>query len=113
MPSEKENILKFYQYVKSDKMLYIIYADVESLVNKINWCANNPEKASPTKIRDHIPCGYSMSTTLAFDHIENKHTLYRKKDRMKKFCKSIKEHAKNVISFEKNKMKPLTKEELK
>ena len=36
MPSEKENILKFYQYVKSDKMLYIIYADVESLVNKIN-----------------------------------------------------------------------------
>ena len=32
---------------------------------------------------------------------------------MKNFCKSMKEHAKNVISFEKNKMKPLTKEELK
>ena len=54
-----------------------------------------------------------MSTTLAFDHIENKHTLYRKKDCMKKFCKSMKEHAQNVVSFEKNKMKPLIKEELK
>ena len=32
---------------------------------------------------------------------------------MKKFCTSSREHAKNVIDFEKNKMLPLTKEELK
>ena len=31
---------------------------------------------STTKIGEHIPCGYSMSTIWAFDHIENKHTLY-------------------------------------
>ena len=29
MPSEKDNILKFNQYMKSDKMPYIIYADIE------------------------------------------------------------------------------------
>ena len=29
MPSEKNNILKFNQYMKSDKMSYIIYADIE------------------------------------------------------------------------------------
>ena len=34
MPSEKNNILEFNQYMKSDKMLYIIYADVESLLEK-------------------------------------------------------------------------------
>ena len=32
---------------------------------------------------------------------------------MKKFCTSLKEHAKNIIDFEKRKMLPLTKEELK
>ena len=32
---------------------------------------------------------------------------------MKKVCESLKEHAKNIIDFEKKKMLPLTKEELK
>ena len=31
--------------MKSDKIPYIIYADVESLINKIDGCANNPEKS--------------------------------------------------------------------
>ena len=32
---------------------------------------------------------------------------------MKKFCEFLREHAKNIIDFEKKKMLPLTKEELK
>ena len=62
MPTEKHNILKFNQYMKSDKMLYIIYADIESLIKKIDGCANNPEKSSTTKIVEHITCRYSMPT---------------------------------------------------
>ena len=54
-----------------------------------------------------------MSTIWAFDHIENKHTLYRGKDCMKKFCTSLRQHAKNMIECEKRKMLALTKEELK
>ena len=46
MPSEKDNILEFNQYMKSDKMSYTIYADIESLIRKINRCANNPETSS-------------------------------------------------------------------
>ena len=38
-----------------------------------------------------------MSTIWAFDHIEIKHTLYRGEDRMKKFCESLREHAKKYI----------------
>ena len=34
MPSEKDNILKFNQYIKSDKMQYVIYADIGSLIKK-------------------------------------------------------------------------------
>ena len=41
-----------------------------------------------------------MSTIWAFDHIKNKHTLYRGKYCMKKLCTSLREHAKNIIDFE-------------
>ena len=34
MPSEKDNILEFNQYIKSDKVTNIIYADIESLIRK-------------------------------------------------------------------------------
>ena len=57
-----DNILEFNQYMKSDKMPYIIYADMQSLLKKIDGCVNNPENSSTTKIGEHVPCGYSIST---------------------------------------------------
>ena len=54
-----------------------------------------------------------MSRISAFDHIENKHTLYRGKGCMKKFCESLREHKKIIIDFEKRRILPLMKEELK
>ena len=52
IPSEKDNILEFIQYIKSDKMPYIIYADIESLIKKIDGCASNSENSLTTKIGD-------------------------------------------------------------
>ena len=112
MPAEKNKILKFNQYMKSDKMSYIIYADLEPLIKKIDGCESNPENTSATKVVEHIPCGFSMSTIWGFYHIESKYTLYRGKDCMKMLCDSLKEHANNISSCEKKKMLPLTKKEL-
>ena len=53
-----------------------------------------------------------MSTIWGFDHTEDKHTLYSKKDCMKKFCESLREHARSIIDFEKKKMLLLTRKEL-
>ena len=50
---------------------------------------------------------------LGISCIQNIHTLYCEKDCMKKFCKSLREHVKNIIDLEKKKMFLLTKEELK
>ena len=90
MPSEMDNILKFNQYMKSDKIPYIIYARL-NLIKKICGYANNPENSSTTNIGEHIPCGYSMSTIWTFDQIEKKHNLFRVKDSIKKFCESLRE----------------------
>ena len=53
-----------------------------------------------------------MSTIWGFDNIENKHTLNRGEDCMKTFCSSLREHATNVINFQR-KIPPLTLIELK
>ena len=58
MPAEKNKILKFNQYMKSDKISYIIYADLECLIKKIDGCENNPENTLATKEGEHIPCGF-------------------------------------------------------
>ena len=110
MPSEKDKILKFIQYVRSNKISYIINTDIESLIKKRDGCANNPENFSKTKICEHIHCRYSMWAVLG---LEDKHTLYRRKECMKKFCTSFREHVKNIIDFEKKNMLPLTKKEVK
>ena len=89
MPSEMGKILEFKHYSKSNKMPYIIHADIESLIRKIDGCANNPEKSSTMKISEHIPWRYSVSTIWRFNHIESKYTLYHGKDCMKKFCESL------------------------
>ena len=100
MPSEKDKI-EFKQYVKYDEMPYTIYADIELLIRKVDECANNLEKSSTMKIGKHIPCGYSMSIILGFNHIEGKHTLYKGKDCKKKLRESLREHIKSIIDFEK------------
>ena len=43
-------------------------------LRKIDGCANNPDNCSATKIGEHIPCGYLMSTIWVFDRTEKKHT---------------------------------------
>ena len=62
MPSQENNISQFNQYMKSDKMSYIIYADIEFLIKKMYGYAKNPENSSATKIGEHIYCQCSVST---------------------------------------------------
>ena len=73
MPSEDTKILEFNQYQKSDKAPFIIYANLECIIEKIDGCRNNPENSSTTKESEHIPSGFSMSKTSSFRSIENNH----------------------------------------
>ena len=95
MPSEDIKILEFNQYQKSDKAPFIIYADLECIIEKIDGC-KNPENSSTTKVSKHIPSGFSMSIISSFRSIENKHDIYRSKDCMKSFCEFLREHAMEI-----------------
>ena len=111
MPNKDNNIIKYNQGEKSLKLPFIIYADLECLLEKINTCYNNPESSSTTKINKHTPSGYSIYTHCSLDKSKNKLNYYRGQDCMKRFCKDLKEHAKKIINCEKKDMISLTKEE--
>ena len=58
IPSEDTKILEFNQDPKSDKAPFIIYADLECIIEKIDGCKNNPENSSTAKVSEHIPSGF-------------------------------------------------------
>ena len=50
MPSKSTKILEINLYQKSDKTPFIIYADLECLIEKINGCKNSPKSSFTIKV---------------------------------------------------------------
>ena len=75
----------------------VIYVPLEFSIKKI-------DRLTTTKITEHIPCRYSVSTKWTSGSMENRQTLYSGEDCMKKMCISLRKHATNVINFEKKKI---------
>ena len=80
MPNEDNKIIKYNQGEKSIKSPFIIYADLECLLEKMDTCYNNPNESSTTEINKHTPSGYSLFTHCSFDKTKNKLDYYRGKD---------------------------------
>ena len=87
MSEECNKILKYNHAEKSMKVPFVIYAELESLLEKTNICHNNLKKSSTTKINKHTPCGYSLFTLCSFDTTKNKSDYYRGKNCMKNLSK--------------------------
>ena len=79
MPKEDKKVLKYNHGEKSMKVPFIIYADLESLLEKINTCHYNLRKSSTTKRDKHTPSAYSLFTLCSFDATKNKLDCYRGK----------------------------------
>ena len=111
MPTKDNNIIKYNQGEKSIKLSFIVYADLECLLEKMSTCYNTLEESSTTKVNRHTPSGYSIFTHCSFDKSKNKLDYYRGEDCITKFCKDLREHATKIINYEKKDMIPLTKKE--
>ena len=109
---EDNKILRYIPGKKSLKVLFIICADLEYLLQKINTCQNNPEKSYTEKKAMHRPSGYSLVTCCSFDKSKNERSYYRGKDCTKIFCEDLKDQAMKIINYEKKEMISLTNEEI-
>ena len=99
--------------MKALRIPFVIYADLEYLLVKQQSCQNNPDKSYTERKAIHEPCGYSSDLISSFDIKENKHSFYRGKDCIKKFCKELRELATKIINYPKKDMDPLTDKEKK
>ena len=111
MPDDSNEILNYVPGKKSLKVPFIICADLECLLLKINGYLNNPDKLYTEKKAIHKPSGYSLITCCSFDKSMNEQQYYRGKDCMKTFCADLKDQAMKIINIEKKEMTPLTDEE--
>ena len=86
MSKQDNEIMKYNHGEKSLKVPYIIYAELEPLLEKRSTCYNNPEKSSTIEINELIPSGCSLLIHCSFDLTKNKLNCYRGKDCMERFC---------------------------
>ena len=65
MLSENAKRLEFNQYHKSEKALFIMYPDLECIIQKSDN-VRRIQNLSTTKLSEHIPSGFLMSTIFLF-----------------------------------------------
>ena len=59
LPEEGENILKFTDVAKQQKIPFVVYADFETLNCKIQGCQNEASISSTQLMTKHVPSGFS------------------------------------------------------
>ena len=110
--------VKFHKGQNQFKVPFIMYADFESILKKVDkWYVKrqkyeNGEKSYTEKINKHIPSGFCVYSKFAYGEIEDPMKVYRGKDCVEVFCEYIEKEAQRLFkSFPEKKMIPLTKEE--
>ena len=90
MPKEGENILAFQNHQKQMKAPYVIYADFEALVKKIQGCEQDREKnkSYTEKTEWHEACGYSYIVVKSDGEVTGS-KVYRGENAVKSFLESI------------------------
>ena len=59
------NTLRYQSFINIRNLIkipFVIYADLQFLIEKFDGCKNNSEKSSTTKVSEHISSGLSIST---------------------------------------------------
>ena len=86
MPKEHEKI-KNLPGEKSLKAPFIVYADLECILEKIQYCQNNPINSYTEKKSKHKPSGYAWSLICSFDDTKNKGYFHGERIVLKIFVK--------------------------
>ena len=84
------------------KVLFVICADLECLLENVSSFHNDPNKSSTVKTNKHTPFDYSLFTHCSFNTTKNSEPdCYRSEDCVEKFCKIL--FTEIIIYWEKKK----------
>ena len=113
MPNKKPKV-EYSDYQYQFKVLIMIYADFELILEPIQGASNNPNVSSTRGVSIHTPSRWRVYSKYAYGKVTNPLTQYRGSDCVEKFCEHIISEAKRLYnSFPEKPMAPLAKSQLK
>ncbi|KAL9954736.1 hypothetical protein ACROYT_G042310 [Oculina patagonica] len=90
MPTKDNNILKFNNFHKQQKVPFVIYADFEAITEKISSCKPNDDKSYTEAYQKHQDCGYGYKVVCCYDDKYSKPVqIYRGKKAVYKFMEAM------------------------
>ena len=110
---KKGSTVEFYDGQNQFKVLFMMYADFEAILEPIQGSSSPNPKGSYTKeVNQHIPSGFCVFSKFTYGEVQNPLKLYRGKDYIEKCCDYIKEEAKRLYHmFPEKPMDPLTQDQ--
>lgn len=113
MPEEGKNILKYNSGEKAIRVPFVMYGDMECILEPISGCDSDSEKPFTQDINEHVPCGVGLFTKYAHGEFDKAMKQYRGQDCVEVFVKTLKEQVYRAIRYKKCKMDALTQKEVK
>ena len=95
MPNKDNNILKFNNFHKQQPVPFVIYADFESILEKIHGCKQDGNKSYIEAYQTHADCGFGYKVVCCYDDKYTKPIqIYRGEKSVYKFMENILEEVK-------------------
>ena len=99
---KKGSVLKFKNYRNSEMVPYVIYADMESLLEPIQSCGPNPGGSYTEKFQKHKPISFSYYIKCFDDNLFSREPrTYTGLDAPQKFVESSKKDVKEIANIPK------------
>ena len=90
IPEKDNNILQFTNFHKQMPVPFVIYADFETITEKVQGCQPNNDKLYTETFQNHKDCGYGYKVICCYD---NKYTkpaqIYRGENAVYKFMEKM------------------------
>ena len=97
---EKDPVLKFKNYRNSEKVPFVIYADIESLIKSLQSCEPNPQSSYTKKYQKHEPISFSYYIKCFDDNVfSRKPRTYTGLDAMQKFVESLEKDVTEIANI--------------
>ena len=97
--NDNDKWLTFKNYGKQLSSPFVIYADFECLLPKVQSCNPNPEKSSTIPVEKHVPCRYCYKIVSCNPLYSKPAVVYRGKDPVIHFLKALEKESIDIAKI--------------
>ena len=97
----KRSTIKFQNHQKQMKVPFVIYADFESLIKRIEGAEPDPQKSYTRKTQIHEACGFSY-VVVRSDGFAQEPVVYRGADATEAFLECLQSEYEDIVEFLEN-----------